>query len=124
MKYPAKVQQEVNKWARENLDPMFRPHWGAIKVSKANTYEHNLMVCKVALALLDEGIPFCTEARLKCGTRPDIIAPTHIRQYIEVLWSETPEDFYAKKAHKMPEELLRGVLFVDAAKDFEPKMLW
>ena len=64
VRYPAKIQKEVNDWARNFADPMFKIDWGTIKLSKGNTYSHNLRVCEVALVLLDNDIPFATEVRL------------------------------------------------------------
>jgi len=124
LRYPSKMQKELNDWSREHLDPMFKPHWGVIKLSKGNTYEHNLRVCEVALTLLEHDIPFCTEARLKCGTRPDIVAPTHVLPYIEVLFSETKDDFFAKKAGKLPDSLQRSWIFVDAKKPYHEEMIF
>lgn len=105
MKQPEAIQRTINDWWREYGDPMFKPDWNKIKLSRANTYEHNLRVCEICITLLELGVPFATEVRLKCGARPDIIAPTHIQPIIEVLWSETNKDFVTKKAHKYPEEL-------------------
>jgi hypothetical protein len=127
MKHPPKTRKAMNNFVREHLDSSFRGHWDVIRLSRANTAEHNMRVCEIAIALMDEGIPFMTEARLRCGTRPDLVVPPGFLPggcYIEVLHSETEADFRKNKAGKMPEELLGGVIFIHTSEPFEPKMLW
>jgi len=101
----SKERQVLNEWVRNYVDPMFKVDWGKIKLSKANTREHNMRVCEICCTLIEHGIPFATEVRLNCGARPDIICPTHVQPIIEVLHSETKEDFGRLKANKYPPEL-------------------
>jgi len=120
----AKEQKVVNDWWRSHGDPMFKPDWNKIKLSSANTYEHNLRVCEICCVLIAEGIPFVTEARLKCGARPDIVAPTHVQPIIEVLWSETNDDFMNKKAHKYPSELKGKWILHNAESAWSPEVIF
>ena len=127
MKHSSKTRKVMNDFVREHLDSSFRGHWDMIRLSRANTPAHNLRVCEVAISLMEAGIPFMTEARLKCGTRPDIVVPDGFLPsgcYIEVLFSETKEDFFNKKADKLPASLRGKWVFIDAKAPFEPKMLW
>ena len=116
-------QKVVNDWWRTHGDPMFKPDWNKIKLSKGNTVEHNMRVATVCIELLHMGIPFATEARLKCGTRPDIICPTHVQPIIEVLWSETKDDFLSKKADKYPHGLQGKWILHDAALEWERRLI-
>ncbi len=119
MKVSRKEQERINEWWRKHGDKMYKPLWGAIRLSSANTKEHNLRVCEICCCLLEMGIPFATEVRLSNGVRPDIVAPTHVRPIIEVLWSESEADFKEKKADKYPLELQGKWILHDAKKPFE-----
>ena len=121
--YDMKTQQKVNDWWREHGDKMFAADWNKIKLSSANTREHNLRVCEICITLLEMGIPFATEVRLNSGVRPDIIAPTHIRPIIEVLWSETKEDFLKKKADKYHPDLVGKWILHDAKQEYDPILI-
>lgn len=123
MKYPAKVQKVLNDWWREHGHDMHRPDWGVIKLSAGNTYEHNMRVAQICIHLLHNGIPFATEAILRYDVRPDIICPTHVLPIIEVLWSESKEDFMEKKAGKYPDSLNKKWILNNAGDDFDPIML-
>mgnify|MGYP001182659420 FL=1 len=124
VKLSAKEQKKVNDWWRQHGDPMFKPAWGAIRLSTANTRGHNLRVCEICCVLLEHGIPFATEVRLKSGVRPDIVAPTHVLPIIEVLWSETRDDFQTKKADKYPDDLKRRWILHDAKLEFDEKSIF
>jgi hypothetical protein len=123
MKYPAKLQKTLNDWWRQHGDDMHRPAWGVIKLSAGNTYEHNMRVAQICIYLLHNGIPFATEAILRYNVRPDIICPTHVCPIIEVLWSESKEDFVEKKAGKYPDTLNGKWILNNAADEFDPLML-
>jgi hypothetical protein len=118
MKLNPKTQKQVNDWWREHGDKMYKPLWGAIRLSSANTREHNLRVCQICCTLLEHGIPFATEVRLSNGVRPDIVAPTHVFPIIEVLWSESKQDFLDKKADKYPLSLQRKWILHDAKGEY------
>ena len=82
MKIDAKTQQTINDWWRERGQDA-QTTLGAIRLSSANTREHNIRVCEICCTLLEYGIPFATEVRLNTGVRPDIVAPTHVLPIIE-----------------------------------------
>ncbi len=123
MKLPNKVQKEVNDWWRIHGDTSYKPDWGKIKLSVANTREHNLRVCEICISLLEMGLPFATEARLKTGVRPDIVAPTHVKPIIEVLWSETNEDFLSNKSDKYHSDLIGKWILHDAKQEYDPILI-
>lgn len=123
MKLPYKVQKEVNDWWRIHGDTSYKPDWGKIKLSVANTREHNLRVCEICISLLEMGLPFATEARLKTGVRPDIVAPTHVKPIIEVLWSETNEDFLSNKSDKYHSDLIGKWILHDAKQEYDPILI-
>ncbi|MAZ97687.1 MAG: hypothetical protein CMP53_09220 [Flavobacteriales bacterium] len=123
MKLSSKVQKEVNDWWRIHGDTSYKPDWGKIKLSVANTREHNLRVCEICITLLEMGLPFATEARLKTGVRPDIIAPTHVLPIIEVLWSETNEDFLEKKSEKYHPDLFGKWILHSAKHEYNPRLI-
>lgn len=123
MKLPNKVQKEVNDWWRIHGDTSYKPDWGKIKLSVANTREHNLRVCEICITLLEMGLPFATEARLKTGVRPDIVAPTHVKPIIEVLWSETNEDFLSNKSDKYHSDLIGKWILHDAKQEYDPILI-
>ena len=124
MKLDAKTQQKVNDWWREHGDKMYKPLWGAIRLSSANTREHNIRVCEICCTRLEYGIPFATEARLSTGVRPDIVAPTHVLPIIEVLWSESKEDFLEKKADKYPSSLQKKWILHNAKDEYIEKSIF
>jgi hypothetical protein len=124
VKLSSKEQKQLNDWWREHGDKMHKPLWGAIRLSAANTREHNLRVCQVCCTLIEHGLPFATEVRLKNGVRPDIVAPTHVVPIIEVLWSETKEDFLTKKAPKYPDSLQKQWILHDAKLDYDEKSIF
>jgi len=123
MNIKPKVQQQVNDWWRLHGDTSYKPDWGKIKLSSANTREHNLRVCEICITLLEMGVPFATEARLKTGVRPDIVAPTHIKPIIEVLWSETNEDFLTLKADKYHRDLFGQWILHNAKHEIDPILI-
>ena len=124
MKIDAKTQKIVNDWWREHGDKMHKPLWGAIRLSTANTREHNLRVCEICCTLLEYGIPFATEVRLNTGVRPDIVAPTHVLPIIEVLWSESKQDFLDKKSHKYSDSWKKRGILHDAKETYVEKMIF
>lgn len=119
-----KQRKILNDWARAYADPMFKVDWGKIKLSKANTKEHNLRVCEICCTLIEHEIPFATEVRLKCGARPDIICPTHVQPIIEVLHSETKEDFAKLKADKYPSQLRGKWILHLTSEEYNEEMIF
>jgi hypothetical protein len=124
MKLDAKTQKRINDWWREHGDKMHKPLWGAIRLSAANTREHNIRVCEICCTLMEHGIPFATEVRLNTGVRPDIVAPTHVLPIIEVLWSESKQDFIDKKSDKYPSSLQKKWILHDAKTEYFEKSVF
>ena len=123
MKITSAEQKEVNDFFRSYVDNVrYKNPMNSIRLNVDHTDEHRRMIFEVCNALIGERIPFWTEVRLKCGCIPDIVCPTNVKPVIEVLSSETVEDFYQKKHHKYPPELQNNsIILVDAKKNFEIK---
>jgi len=123
MKITSAEQKEVNDFFRSYVDNVrYKNPMNSIRLNVDHTDEHRRMIFEVCNALIGERIPFWTEVRLKCGCIPDIVCPTNVKPVIEVLSSETVEDFYQKKHHKYPPELQNNsIILVDAKKKFEIK---
>ncbi len=116
-------QKLMNDFKRDYLAPYYRTDWNKINISKADSYEHNLMVCKICLHLLYNDTPFLTQATFKSGLRPDIVVPFGLpKKILEVRASET-EDRSIEKFSRIPEELHEEVLYVDAYEEFRPELL-
>ena len=108
------------------MDRSYKTPMNAV-INVDHTDAHRRTIFEVCNALLQEKIPFFTEVRLKCGTIPDIVCPTHVVPFIEVLSSETIEMFEDLKLAKYPSEFqlrytgsgkLKSFIFVDAQKEF------
>lgn len=123
MKLTSEEQKEVNDFFRSYVDTLrYKNPMNSIRLNVDHTDEHRRTIFEVCNALIEERIPFWTEVRLKCGCIPDIVCPTNVKPIIEVLSSETVEDFYQKKHHKYPPELQNNsIILVDAKKKFEIK---
>ena len=123
MKLTSEEQKEVNDFFRSYVDTQrYKNPMNSIRLNVDHTDEHRRTIFEVCNALIAERIPFWTEVRLTCGCIPDIVCPTNVKPIIEVLSSETVEDFYQKKHHKYPSELQNdSIILVDAKKKFEIK---
>ena len=122
MKLTSVEQKEVNDFFREYVNRAYKNPMNSVRLNVDHTDEHRRMIFEICNALIAEKIPFWTEVRLKCGCIPDIVCPTNVKPVIEVLSSETVEDFYQKKHHKYPPELQNNsIILVDAKKKFEIK---
>lgn len=132
MKLSPKQQSEINEFMREYADRSYKTPMNAVRLSSEHTDAHRRTIFEVCNALLEEGIPFYTEVRLTCGCIPDIVTPTHVAPFIEVLGTETMEMFEGLKLHKYPEEFkqrynsgkLKSFIFVDAKKVFNKEELF
>lgn len=113
----------IRDFFRRYVDTHFKNPRDTIRLSSGNTDAHNMRVCEVCVVLLKNKIPFYTEVKLKCGLRPDIVCPTHVKQIIEVMATETLKSYQESKLPKLPEELEDEVLVIEAHKPFEPKMI-
>lgn len=121
------MNQKTIKDLREFQDRYFEPGYkntlNDIRLSKANTFAHNLRVSAICCYLLSQEIPYYTEVKLKCGLRCDIVCPTHIIKIIEVLHTETPEKFRKLKLGKLPIELKDEVILISTKEKFNPKSI-
>ena len=132
MKLKSKQQSEINEFMREYADRSYKTPMNAVRLSAEHTDAHRRGIFEVCNALLTEGIPFYTEVRLTCGCIPDIVAPTHIVPFIEVLGTETMQMFEDLKLHKYPEEFrrryssgkLKSFIFVYAKEEFNKDVLF
>ena len=132
MKVAPKDQAVINEFMREYVDRSYKTPMNAVRLNVDHTDAHRRTIFEVCNALLQEKIPFFTEVRLKCGTIPDIVCPTHVVPFIEVLSSETIEMFEDLKLAKYPNEFqlrytgsgkLKSFIFVDAQKAFSKEDL-
>ena len=132
MKLSATDQTTINDFMRNYVDKSFTAPMNAVRLSADHTDAHRRTIFEVCNTLLSHNIPFFTEVRLKCGTIPDIVCPTHIVPFIEVLSSETQEMFEDLKLHKYPEEFsgryssgrLKSFIMIDAQKTFLEEMIF
>lgn len=112
----AKINEFVTKYVDRSKITGGKILWGYKQYQKGkNGPEHDEAVHRVCHALAQRGIPFATEVPLKCGNYLDIACPTHVKQIIEVMKSES-ETFMTKKILRMPEELRKEVLILHAEK--------
>ena len=132
MKVAPKDQAVINEFMREYVDRSYKTPMNAVRLNVDHTDAHRRTIFEVCNALLQEKIPFFTEVRLKCGTIPDSVCPTHVVPFIEVLSSETIEMFEDLKLAKYPSEFqlrytgsgkLKSFIFVDAQKEFSKEDL-
>tara|TARA_B100001778_G_C18458301_1_gene569965 strand:- start:58 stop:459 length:402 start_codon:yes stop_codon:yes gene_type:complete len=132
MKVAPKDQATINEFMREYVDRSYKTPMNAVRLNVDHTDAHRRTIFEVCNALLQEKIPFFTEVRLKCGTIPDIVCPTHVVPFIEVLSSETIEMFEDLKLAKYPSEFqlrytgsgkLKSFIFVDAQQEFSKEDL-
>jgi len=82
--------------AKRLLDIAFNQRENVVKISKANTLEHELAKFYLCYEALRLGYKFVTEAIFKNGKRADIFI-LDLCEAWEVLHSETKEQFKEKK---------------------------
>jgi len=131
LKLPPSEQRIVNDFMREHVDHSYKVPMNAVRLSAEHTDAHRRMIFEVCNYLLSQGIPFFTEVRLKCGCIPDIVVPTHITPFIEVLSTETMEMFEELKLGKYPDRFqerynsgrLKYFTFISARNPFNPDEL-
>ena len=122
MKLKPKQQKIINEFMRDYVDKSYNTPMNAVRLSAEHTDAHRRTIFEVCNALLAEGIPFYTEVRMKCGCIPDIVCPTHIVPFIEVLSSETEQMFQDLKLSRYPIEFqdtysagkLKSFILIDA----------
>ena len=123
MKIDAKTQQIVNDWWREHGDKMHKPLWEPFDYPRLTPANIISGCVKFVAHSLEYGIPFATEVRLNTGVRPDIVAPTHVLPIIEVLWSESKQDFLDKKSLTSTHSLQKRWILHDAKDEYVEKMI-
>ena len=132
MKLKPSEQTVINDFMREYVDKSYNVPMNAVRLSSEHTDAHRRTIFEVCNTLLSHNIPFYTEVRLKCGCIPDIVCPTHVVPFIEVLSSETPIMFEELKLPKYPEEFqgiyssgrLKSFILIDAQKTFLEEMIF
>ena len=132
MKLKPKDQLAVNSFVREYVNQSYKTPLNAVRLSADHTDAHRRMVFEICNCLLSHGIPFFTEVRLKVGVIPDIVAPTHITPFIEVLCTETPEMFETLKLYRYPPEFrtrynsgrLKSFTLVNALVPFKEELIF
>ena len=132
MKIRPSDQSTINDFMREYVDKSYKVPMNAVRLSSEHTDAHRRMIFEVCNLLLSHNIPFYTEVRLKCGCIPDIVCPTHVVPFIEVLSSETMEMFEELKLHKYPAEFreryssgkLKSFTFIYAGKELLEEMIF
>jgi hypothetical protein len=100
MKLSPPDQKIVNAFFREHVDRSYKNPMNSIRLNSEHTKAHRERICEVCNHLIEGGVPFWTEVRLKNGCIPDIVTPTHVVTFIEVLGTETMADFYERKFSK------------------------
>jgi len=97
-----KKQKRINE-AMRLVHPSYRPIKNVIKISKANSFNHELGKFMKCWELLNDEIDFYTEVIFCGGGRCDIFIPYRF-QVIEILHSETTKEALSK-TDKYPKEL-------------------
>jgi len=105
------------------IDKHFRVDFNKINLSKADGYFHNLRVCEICCKLIQEkNVKFLTQAKLKCGSKPDIIFfRGNIPYIIEVRNTENDKRSEAK-LKKLPYEIREFVHYIDANKPLKEEL--
>jgi hypothetical protein len=132
MKIKPKDQRIINEFARNYVNSSYKMTLNAVRLSADHTDAHRRAIFEVCNSLLEVGIPFFTEVHLLCGCIPDIVAPTHVTPFIEVLCTETPEMFEDLKLHRYPIEFqtrynsgrLKSFTLVNALAPFNKELLF
>ena len=119
-------QKIINDFFRNYVDKGFKYVQNSVKLNPQHTDAHRRTTFEACNVLVQNGIPFWTEVRLKNGCIPDIVAPTHITPIIEIMSSETEEMFDRNKGS--PYETLgfqkSQMKFIDANLEFDPICLF
>ena len=132
MKLKASDQRIINEFTRNYVNSSYKMPLNAVRLSADHTDAHRRTIFEVCNALLVAGIPFYTEVRLNCGCIPDVVCPTHVIPFIEVLSSETPQMFEDFKLHRYPVEFqgkykngkLKSFCLVNALAPFDKEMIF
>ena len=125
MKVDEESQVVINDFFRNYVDRGYKNPMNSVRLNKDHTDAHRRTIFEVCNSLLSMGIPFWTEVRLTCGCIPDVVCPTHVKPFIEVLSSESEEDFLNLKLHKYPSSLRsrKSFILVDAKIPFKTECI-
>ena len=125
MKVNEDEQKVINTFFRRYVDRSYKNPQNAVRLNSEHTDSHRRTIFEVCNSLLSMGVPFWTEVRLNCGCIPDIVCPTHVKPFIEVLSSETENDFEEKKLHKYPSELRdrKHFILIDASLPYDERSM-
>ena len=123
MKLPSSDQKIVNDFFREHVERAYKNPMNSVRLNVDHTNDHRVRIFEICNVLIDKKIPFWTEVRLKNGCIPDIVAPTHVVRFIEVLGTESPDDFLQNKFHKYESHGFskKDFLLIDASGEFAPE---
>ena len=115
-------QQKINDFVRRYAESGYKRDINKINLTKGQP-EHNKRICEICCELIELDIPFFTEFRTKFGLRLDIATPTHVKKLIEVLHSETVNDFFKNKRQKLPDELKSEIILNSTKEKFERRQI-
>lgn len=106
-------QELLNRFVKENLDPMRKIAWNSVKFSSNFTPETMKTTVAVALWAWQHDYQFATEAYMKNGCRADVLIPDFQFPIIEIVDSETEESLSNKR--RKYEEI--GLWFLEVPAD-------
>lgn len=117
-----RIIDKIKEFENKYLDKRFKIDWNKIRLSRADGYNHNLMVASICVWFLHNNINFATQPRFKSGYRPDIICFPHVKNIIEVRNTET-ERRTKTKLRRIPKELVDNIIYVDAKQKFSEGLI-
>ena len=101
MKLKPSEQKKVNDFVRKYANSMSKLNSNIVLSA---SIEHDKTLCAVGLILRHYiKTPFYSEFKMKNGLRPDLVAPLHVKKFIEVLHSESFFDWEKIKGKKYAE---------------------
>ena len=107
-------QALINKFHREHGDQMRRVYWNHVQLNANMKFKHYEFVRKICEHVFWElGMNFATEYYSKYKNRFDIVVPELPKPFIEIMYSEKPNQMSAKLS-KLPKELRSQVIIFDA----------
>jgi len=114
-------QTIINDFFRLHVDVGFKSLRNAVKLNPQHTDAHRRTMFEVCNTLVKHNIPFWTEVNLLNKCIPDIVAPTHITPIIEVMSTETVEQFKENKLEKYTRAGFNSshLKYIDAHKEFK-----
>jgi len=118
-----KNQSFYRNFINNYFDKHYKRDEGKINVSKADGKIHNLIVCAICVNLLEEtNTTFITQARLRCGVRPDVLFFRGNQVFIVEVRHTENEKESGEKLKKLPEELREFVIYIDCNKDLRTEL--